>query len=87
MISMTDRELLELLLQKVTEHGEILQALRHAGEVQKAQIDQLIINIAHISGHQEEMDKALDQMAGDISFLVRKSAEHGDQIRELRRAK
>ena len=91
---MTDRELLELLVQKVTEHGEILQALRHSSEIQKAQFDQLQITVAHIEGRQEEMnerleqmDKSIDRMAGDISFLVRKSAEHDDDIRELRRAK
>lgn len=75
------------LNQKVTEHGEILQAVRHAQEVHKAEFDQLNLIVARIEGHQEETDKTLDQMAGDISFLVRKSAEHGDQIRQLRRAK
>ena len=66
--------------QKRTEHSEILQAVRHAQETQTAQLDQINLTLARIEGCQ-------DQMAGDISFLVRKAAEHDEHIRELRRAK
>ncbi|MGE5583110.1 MAG: hypothetical protein ACM3X9_11325 [Bacillota bacterium] len=105
---MTEKEMLELLLQKVTEqgailkeqgailkeqgailkeHGEILQALRHGQEVQKAEIDRLNITVAHIQEEQVEIREIIDNMAGDVSFLVRKAAKHDDDIRELKRIK
>ncbi|HEY8463362.1 MAG TPA: hypothetical protein VIM29_04955 [Bacillota bacterium] len=105
---MTEKEMLELLLQKVTEqgailnkhstilkeqgailkeHSEILQALRHGQEIQKAEIDRLNITVANIQGEQAEIRDTLDNLAGDISFLVRKAAQHDDDIRELKRIK
>lgn len=91
---MTEKEMLELLLQKVTdqgailkEHGEILQALRHGQEIQKAEIDRLNITAAHIQGEQVEIREIIDNTAGDVSFLVRKAAKHDDDIRELKRIK
>jgi len=62
------------------EHGEILYAVRDAQEFQKAEIDRLNITVAHIGGGQE-------RIAGDVTFLVRKAAEHEDDIRELKRVK
>ena len=105
---MTEKEMLELLLQKVTdqgailnehstilkehttilnEHSEILQALRHGQETQKAEIDRLNITVAGIQGEQVEIREILDNLAGDVSFLVRKAAKHDDDIRELKRIK
>ncbi len=57
---------------------EILCAVRDAQEFQKAEIDRLNITVAHIGGGQE-------RIAGDVTFLVRKAAEHEDDIRELKR--
>ena len=99
-MDMTDRELLELLVNEIkeiksdvgliktqqSEHGEILQSVRHAQESQKAQMDQLTYASARVEGRQETLDKTVDRMAGDISFLVKKAAEHEDDIRELRKA-
>lgn len=76
-----------LIKTQLSEHGEILQAVRHAQETQKAQIDQLIIDTAHLNGKQEELNQTTDRLAGDVSFLVRKAAEHDEDIRNLRRAK
>jgi hypothetical protein len=98
---MTEKEMLELLLRKVDEqgvvlkehgeilqeHGVILQALKHGQEIQKAEIDRLNITVAHIQGEQVEIKEIVDNMAGDISFLVRKAAKHDDDIRELKRVK
>jgi hypothetical protein len=54
---MTDRQILETILEKIdlierqqSEHGEILHSLRHAGEIQKAQLDSLEIELAKLSG-------------------------------------
>ncbi len=91
---MTEKEILELLLQKVNEqgeslkehtailyeHSEILRAVRDAQEFQKAEIDRLNITTSHIEGE-------LERIAGDVTFLVRKAAEHEDAIRELKRVK
>ncbi|NLW46092.1 MAG: hypothetical protein GXY86_01955 [Firmicutes bacterium] len=105
---MNEKEMLEILLQKVTEqgailkerstilkeqgttlkdHGVILQVLRHGQEIQKAEIDHLNITIAQIQGEQVKTREVIDNMAGDVSFLVRKAAKHDDDIRELKRIK
>jgi hypothetical protein len=84
---MTDHEMLELLVQKVTgmeqkviEHGEILQAVRHAQEIQVAKIDKLEIETARLSGK-------IEGLSTDINYLVRKSAQNADDIQELRQAR
>jgi len=77
---MTDRELLELVVQKVTEHGEILQAVRHAQEIQAAKMDKLELETARLSGK-------IEGLSTDINYIVRKSAQNADDIQELRRVK
>ncbi len=105
---MTDRELLELIAQKVnstdqkmtsmnhelrdirqdigliktqqSEHGEILQALRHSSEAHKAELDNLKVEMARLSGK-------VEGLSTDINYLVRKSVQNADDIRELRMAK
>lgn len=119
---MTEKEILETLLQKVNEQGailkehsailnehsailkeqgailkehsailkehtEVLHAVRDAGEFQKAEIDRLNVTLAHIQGEQAELRETIDNTAGDVSFLVRKAAQHDDDIRELKRIK
>ena len=91
---MTEKEILELLLQKVNEQGailkehtELLHAVRDAQEFQKAEIDRLNVTLAHIQGEQAEIREIIDNTAGDVSFLVRKAAKHDDDIRELKRVK
>lgn len=105
---MTEKEILELLLAKVNEqgeilkshgeilkehgdilkeHGEILQAIKHGQEIQKAEIDRLNLTVAQIQGDQAEIKEIVHNMAGDISFLIRKVAKHDDDLRELRWAK
>ena len=86
-MTLTDRELLELIAQKVTgleqkvtEHGEILQAVRHAQEIQVAKFDKLEIETARLSGK-------IEGLSTDINYLVRKSAQNADDIQELRQAK
>jgi hypothetical protein len=89
---MTDRELLESIAQKVdgiegkvnsieekaTEHSEILQAVRHAQEIQMAKLDHLEIELAKLSGEQKESFQALADMYGqhelEISKLRRRSS-------------
>ena len=105
---MTEKEILELLLAKVNEqgeilkshgeilkehgeilkeHSEILQAIKHGQEIQKAEIDRLNLTVAQIQGDQAEIREIVHNMAGDISFLIRKAAQHDDDIRELKRVK
>lgn len=73
------KEVKEIKLQQ-KENCEILHAVREAQEIQKAELDRLNITTAHIEGGQE-------RIAGDVTFLVRKAAEHEDDIRELKRVK
>lgn len=60
---------------KQKEQGEILQAVRHTQEAQKAEIDRLNHTTAHIQGEQADIKEIFDNMAGDVSFLVRKAAK------------
>ena len=69
------------------EHGEILLAIKHGQEIQKAEIDRLNLTVAQIQGDQAEIKEIVHNMAGDISFLIRKAAQHDDDIRELKRVK
>jgi hypothetical protein len=57
-------------------HSEMFGALIHAQEAQKAQIDQLVNNTAHIQGEQAKLIQTVDRLSGEVTFLVRKSAEH-----------
>ena len=91
---MTEKEILELLLQRVNEqdaifkeHTEILYAVRDSQELQKAEIDRLNVTLAHIQGELAQIREIIDNTAGDVSFLVRKAAKHDDDIRELKRIK
>lgn len=72
---------------KQKEQGEILHAVRDAQEFQKSELDRLNITAAHIQGEQVDIREVIDNMAGDVSFLVRKAAKHDDDIRELKRIK
>ena len=63
-----------------SEQGEVLQALRQASETHDAKFDSREIEIAKLSGKIEGLSMA-------INYLVRKSAQNADDIRELRQAK
>ncbi len=79
---MTDRELLELLVEKVTgmeqkvtdmektlnHHSEMFGALIEASEIQKAQHDALQMEVAKLSGEQKEAFEALADMYGQHEF-------------------
>lgn len=94
---MTDRELLELLLTKVTsidndvstikgqldETNQITKALLHRTEEIDAKFDGLLHNTAS-KDSVAHLDTKLERLAADINFLVRKAAEHEDDIRNLR---
>jgi len=110
---LTDREILELLVEKVSgldtkvsdldakvsgldrrmcnmekqvkENTGLIKALIHAGESQKAEIEGLKMEIAKLTGTVNSIDKRLYRMAEDITFLVRKCAEHDEDIRELQK--
>lgn len=93
---MTDRELLELIAQKVSnmeqdtsliktqqaEHGEILQALRHSSEVQKGQHDALQMEVVKLSG---EVKQGFSDLTEVQKSLVEMYGEHEVEIRALRR--
>jgi DNA mismatch repair ATPase MutS len=78
---------LDQILAVLKHHGEMLSAILHAQEMQKAQIDQLTITTAKTDGQVVQIAESQDQIADDIDFLVRKAAKHDKDIRELRRVK
>lgn len=92
-----DEKILDILQKhdnKFEHHEQLLSAIIHAQEEQKAQIDQISINLARMHGRQESMSETvdriaetLDRIADDITFLIRKAAEHEKDIRDLRRIK
>jgi len=88
---MTNEEFQQLVLAKLDnlngrlqENIEVTKGLVHQIEFQKAQFDNLMNVTAQIEGHMANSEKSIDRMAGDITFLVRKAAEHEDDIRNLK---
>jgi hypothetical protein len=71
---------------KLQETSDIVKALCHRTEELDAKYDGLL-NSTATKESISQMNNKLDRMAGDISYLVRKTVEHDDDIRELRRAK
>lgn len=63
---------IKLIKTQQSENGEILQAVRHAQETQKAQLDQLNIELAKQSGEQKESFEALANMYGQHQFEIAK---------------
>jgi archaellum component FlaC len=69
---------IKLIKTHQSEQGEILQAVRHAQEVQTAQNDRLEIEVAQLSGKMEqgfsdvvEVQKALLEMYGEHEAVIR----------------
>jgi len=83
---MTDRELLESILNEVkeikTQQNEdhlILKALEHKAEINKSEHDKMINDSAHIEGHLKNIDENIDavkEIIGrhevDITILKRR---------------
>lgn len=77
------------------ENTTMIKALLHSKEILHAQYDQILITTSQIEGRLEPMEKSIsrldniektvEHLAGDISFLVRKSADHDDEIRQIRK--
>lgn len=65
---------------RLDEHSQLLQALLHASEVHKADIDNLANQIAKIAGSQERQERIME-------MLSLRSIESEAQIRELKLAK
>lgn len=91
--TVTNEEFQKLVLQELSaikaqqrENTDVINALVHNIEVANAKIDGLTLNTA-TKNAVIRLDKNIDRLATDISFLVRKAAEHDDDIRELRHAK
>lgn len=57
---------------RLSEHSEILIALRHASEVQHAKFDNLEIELAKLSGEQKEAFRALADMYGQHELEITK---------------
>jgi hypothetical protein len=68
------------------ENTDLISALIHNTEMANAKIDGLTVNTAS-NESVSRIEKHLNRLATDISFLVRKAAEHDDDIRELRQVK
>ncbi len=66
-----------------TENSNYIQALLHRSEELDAKFDGLL----HATASKEafkSLDAKLDRVAADMTFLVRKAAEHEDDIRNLK---
>ncbi|MBU2700613.1 putative nuclease with TOPRIM domain [Sporomusaceae bacterium BoRhaA] len=88
---MTNEEFQQLVLEKLDnldgrlqENIVVTKGLVHQSELQNTQFDNLMNVTARIEGHMANSEKNIDRMAGDITFLVRKTAEHEDDIRNLK---
>jgi len=57
---------------RLSEHSEILIALRHASEVHHAKFDNLEIELAKLSGEQKEAFQALADMYGQHELEITK---------------
>ena len=68
------------------ENTDLINALIHNVTVANAKLDGLTISTA-TKESVVRLSKNIDSLGTDISFLVRKAAEHDDNIRELRQAK
>jgi hypothetical protein len=86
---MTDRQILETILEKInlierqqSEHGEILHSLRHAGEIQKAQLDSLEIESAKLSG---VVHQGFAEQKESIQSLADMYGQHELELGKLRR--
>jgi uncharacterized protein (UPF0335 family) len=69
---------IKLIKTQQSEQGEILQAVRHAQEVQKAQNDKFEVELAKLSGKMDqgfsdvvEVQKALLEMYGEHEAVIR----------------
>lgn len=68
---------------QLSETNSIVKSLLHNTEELDAKFDGLL-NVTASNSSVEEITNKLDRMAGDITFLVRKAAEHEDDIRKLK---
>ena len=83
---MTDRELLEKMFDKINgidiklnETYEIVKALEHKAEINKAEHDNMFNKIAHMEGHLKNIDESIEVMKDvighhqiDIEILKRR---------------
>lgn len=69
------------------ENRAILHAVREAQEFHKAELDRLNVNTARIEGDVAEIKIEQERTTENVNFLVRKSIEHEDDIRKLKKAK
>ena len=90
---MTNEEFQKLVLEKLSnletqqqENTDLINALIHNVTVANAKLDGLTISTATRESV-VRVGKNVDRLGTDMSFLLRKAAEHDDDIRELRQAK
>jgi uncharacterized coiled-coil DUF342 family protein len=73
---------IKLIRTQQSEHEEILQAVRHAQEVQKAQSDKFEIDLAKLSG---KMDQGFSDIVEVQKSLIEMYGQHETEIHTLRR--
>ena len=66
-----------------SENSNYIQALLHRSEELDAKFDGLLHTTASKDAF-KSLDAKLDRVAADMTFLVRKAAEHEDDIRNLK---
>ncbi|CVK21628.1 hypothetical protein [Sporomusa sphaeroides] len=82
---------------KLDENIAVTKALRHNNEEINAQLHSLGHSLAELTGTVNQLDSKVDKLANclaehidrtsdNINFLLRKTAEHGDDIHQIRRA-
>jgi predicted nucleic acid-binding Zn-ribbon protein len=72
----------DIFEKKQNESSEILSALRHASEVQKAQYDQLKFEVAKLSG---EIKKGIEEITEMQKSILEMYGSHEAEIRSLKR--
>jgi len=65
------------------ENTDIIKAIIHNQEVANAELEALKLNTPN-NAVIAKLDNKLDRISADVTFLVRKAAEHEDDIRNLK---
>ena len=78
---------LKTLVTKVDENTQILKALEHKAEVNKAEHDKMSNDIAHMQGDIKSMSNTLETLATDLTHVEIVAAKNNLDIAKLKAVK